>query len=199
MMNNRYFLVSKAVSCEPPLTSSSTAATSTASGSAPRTNWTSDVPAAGPRPRRPFGGHGAAQMSAHDGRSPSRPQFREHAPLDGKTFAELAIRRALEVLDRRRSSQHMQPLCSPEVVEHLHRLSVQEPPGRQAATLQSVHLQLASAPIHPTGYDAAHGAAPQPEAIEFFGRYARDGHSAAFAGRVERRHTRWQVTSLLFA
>ena len=155
------------------------------------------LPVPGTR-HRPLGGRGAAQSSPHDGRSPTRAAMREPAaPRDSSAFAELAIRRALEVVDRRRNPNQLRTFFAPEVVEHLHRLATAgaRRGSRGTAILQTVHLRpVHSGPPHPAAGDSG-----PAEVVEFFGRYARGERSPAFAGRMEQTAGGWRVTSLLFA
>jgi Family of unknown function (DUF6459) len=110
-------------------------------------------------------------------------------------FADAALRRVLEVIDRRRPLAQLRPLLTPSLVDSV--LSVgqtmagsagghpTEPEG--AAVLRRLRLQ-------PAGY-------PDPAtAAEVFGSYSRGERVHAIAGRVERvvavKGPRWLVVAL---
>lgn len=126
-------------------------------------------------------GHGAAVMPA---------AMREVA-----VFADAALRRVLEVIDRRRPLAQLRPLLAPSLVDSV--LSVGRALGGSAgagpaeregaAVLRRLRLQPAG---HPDPVTAA----------EVFGSYSRGNRVHAIACRVERvrvvKQTRWQVVAL---
>ncbi|NLG54876.1 MAG: hypothetical protein GX542_04380 [Rhodococcus sp.] len=183
--HHRGHLLSAAPRCEPPLHGLSD--TAPALGDAP-------TPGTEPpnQPRHPS--YRGASLSPHDGRSPATSPRYRRPPRDGQQFAELAIRRALEVLDRRRSPDHLRALCAPDVIEHVHHLSATRGGGVSTSVPQTLHLQRADSAQDP----AATAAIPEPEVIEFFGTYTHGGRRPAFAGQMARTQGRWQVTSLMF-
>jgi hypothetical protein len=108
-------------------------------------------------------------------------------------FADAALRRVLEVIDRRRPVAQLRPLLAPSLVDSV--LSVGRaavaagcPPGQEgAAVLRRMRLQ-------PVGHSTAENAA------EVFGTYSRGGRIHAIACRVEEvpatNGTRWMVVAL---
>jgi hypothetical protein len=103
----------------------------------------------------------------------------DHPPQTAATqFAEMVLRRVLEVVDRRRPPAQLRPLISPQVLDAVLAL----PPARQAAaaTLRRVRLR----------------AAPDPAAAEVFATFTRGPRVHAIAAKVELRSGRWQLTAL---
>lgn len=99
------------------------------------------------------------------------------------TFADAALRRILEVVDRRRPLTQLRPLLAAGLVDSLLSGAARHGPG--VARLRRVHAQL-------TGPDA--------RAAEVAAQYTRGGHVHAIACRVEQLNTptgpRWQVVAL---
>jgi hypothetical protein len=97
-------------------------------------------------------------------------------------FADAALRRVLEVIDRRRPLAQLRPLLAPSLVDSV--LSVRRAPtgGQGAAVLRRMRLQ-------PVGHPAT--------AAEVFGCYSRADRIHAIACRVEQNaDTRWLVVAL---
>jgi hypothetical protein len=122
-------------------------------------------------PRRPAG-----QQLAGEPPSP-------HARAAGG-FADAALRRVLEVLDRRRPVAQLRPLLAGGLVDSL--LSLAAAQGREsAAVLRRVRVQSCS---------------PSGEAAEVSATYSRGRRVHAIACRVEQVPTpngvRWQVVAL---
>lgn len=102
----------------------------------------------------------------------------EHRPDSGAVpFAELALRRVLEVVDRRRPLAQLRPLMSPPLLDVVVTLS-QSRHGA-AATLRRVRLRA-------TG----------PADAEVFATYTRGRRVRAIAARIEFHSGRWQLTAL---
>lgn len=106
-------------------------------------------------------------------------------------FADAALRRVLEVIDRRRPAAQLRPLLAPSLVDSVVSVGVSAAghlPGREgAAVLRRMRLQ-----------PAGHG---DPDAAaEVFGSYSRGDRIHAIAGRVERvaaaAGARWLVVAL---
>ena len=99
-------------------------------------------------------------------------------------FADAALRRVLEVIDRRRSLAQLRPLLAAGLVDSL-LSTVARHDGHGAARLRRLRVQ-------PVGTD---GSAAEVAAI-----YSRDERSHAIACRVEQVATpsgvRWQVVAL---
>ena len=94
-------------------------------------------------------------------------------------FADAALRRALEVIDRRRPQSQLRPLLAPGLVDSV--LSVGRS-GQGAAVLRRMRLQPVGDP---------------PTAAEVFGCYSRGDRIHAIACRVEQRPgNRWLVVAL---
>ncbi|MEB3982227.1 Rv3235 family protein [Mycobacterium sp. 663a-19] len=141
-----------------------------ASQSVPR-NVAPCRPASRPTPRR------AGPVPRPEATPVLSPSMRQAA-----TFADAALRRVLEVIDRRRPPAQLRPLLAPGLVDTV--LSVgRAPAGRAgAAVLRRTRLQ-------PAGHPAT--------AAEVFGCYSRGDRVHAIACRVERTAgARWLVVAL---
>ncbi len=104
-------------------------------------------------------------------------------------FADAALRRVLEVIDRRRPAAQLRPLLAPSLVDSVGsagRCLTGQAPG-QAAVLRRMRLQAA-------------GHRDPDSAAEVFGSYSRGNRMHAIACRVERvlvgGEPRWQVVAL---
>jgi hypothetical protein len=96
-------------------------------------------------------------------------------------FADAALRRVLEVIDRRRPLAQLRPLLAPSLVDSVGSVG-RAPNGRGAAVLRRMRLQ-------PVGHPAT--------AAEIFGCYSRGDRIHAIACRVEQSaDTRWLVVAL---
>jgi len=99
-------------------------------------------------------------------------------------FADAALRRVLEVIDRRRPAAQLRPMLAPSLVDSV--LSVRRA-GAGAAVLRRMRLQPA-------------GHRDPDTAAEVFGTYSRGDRIHAIACRVERVHDdargRWLVVAL---
>ena len=129
-----------------------------------------------PAPRRPYSGRPTGQHEAAT-TSVLSPSMRQAA-----IFADAALRRVLEVIDRRRPLAQLRSLLAPSLVDSV--LSVgRAPAGREgAAVLRRMRLQ-------PVGHPAT--------AAEVFGCYSRGDRIHAIACRVERSaDTRWLGVAL---
>jgi hypothetical protein len=128
---------------------------------------------AGRAPRRPYSGRPTRQPEA----AVLSPSMRQAA-----IFADAALRRVLEVIDRRRPPAQLRPLLAPSLVDSV--LSVGRALARQegAAVLRRMRLQ-------PVGNPAT--------AAEVFGCYSRGDRIHAIACRVEQMPgNRWLVVAL---
>lgn len=133
-------------------------------------------------------------------RAATGPASNQNAPVTGKVlslsmrqaavFADAALRRVLEVIDRRRPAAQLRPLLTPSLVDSvlsIGRASGQSAESDGAAVLRRIRLQ-------PVGRD-------QPEtAAEVFGTYSRGERIHAIACRVEQSpamsEQRWLVVAL---
>jgi hypothetical protein len=108
-----------------------------------------------------------------------RPAPRPDAePRAGAVFADMALRRVLEVLDRRRPLAHLKPLVAPPLLDTVGTLCRVRYPD--PATLRRVRLHRAG-----------------PSAAEVSATYTRGARGRAVAARVEVvADGRWQVVAL---
>ncbi|MBY0443466.1 MAG: hypothetical protein K2Q25_15255 [Mycobacteriaceae bacterium] len=110
---------------------------------------------------------------------------------EAAVFADAALRRVLEVIDRRRPATALRPLLAPNLVDSVvsasRRSGGYPPSSPEAGVLRRVRLQA-------VGRDNPYVAA------EAFGTYTRGQRSHAVACRVEQLPTpggiRWQVVAL---
>jgi hypothetical protein len=102
-------------------------------------------------------------------------------------FADAALRRVLEVIDRRRSVAQLRPLLAPSLVDSVLSLSRSAAEQAGAAVLRRVGLQ----PVAHRGPETA---------AEVFGSFSRGDRIHAIACRVEQvpagNGTRWLVVAL---
>lgn len=93
-------------------------------------------------------------------------------------FADMALRRVLEVVDRRRPPSQLKSLMSQLLLDAV------------VASTASRHVTTAS--LRRVGLRPA----ASPEAAELFATYTRGARVRAIAGRIELRSGRWQLTAL---
>jgi hypothetical protein len=110
------------------------------------------------------------------------------APLSGPMrqaalFADAAVRRVLEVIDRRRPITQLNGLLAAGLVDSV--LSANRPTGGQqgVAVLRRLRLQAVNGPAGPV-------------AAEVFGSYSRGARMHAIACRIEQQTGRWHVVAL---
>jgi hypothetical protein len=137
-------------------------------------------PTPGPPVRsRPIDGQGTAVTS-----TPLSPQLREAA-----AFADAALRRLLEVIDRRRPAAQLRSVLAPGLVDPVLAAcrSAAGQPG--AAVLRRIRLQAAGGTVADNAPDSA---------AEVFGTFSRGDRIHAIACRVEHLPTsqRWLVVAL---
>ncbi len=107
----------------------------------------------------------------------SRLSAEASPPRAAATFADAALRRVLEVIDRRRPISQLRPLLTPPLLDMVFALSQTTGPGK-AAVLRRVRLR------------------GDPVAAEVFATYTRGERVRAIAGRIEAREGRWRVVAL---
>jgi hypothetical protein len=101
-------------------------------------------------------------------------------------FADAALRRVLEVIDRRRPIAALRPMLTPPLLDMVYTLA-RTPGTDKAAVLRRVRLRTA----------AVDDAEPhQPTAVELFASYTRGQRVRAIAGRIEVNQGRWHVVAL---
>jgi len=122
--------------------------------------------------------------------SPDRPAGRGLPPplQAAAAFADAALRRVLEVLDRRRPSKHLHPLLAAGLADSVLAARPAAVGRRPPATLQRVRVQPA-------------GSGEPATAVEAFGTYRRGRRTHALACRIEsvpgaQNSTGWQIVAL---
>lgn len=103
-----------------------------------------------------------------------------HDPLPPPTavaFADAALRRVLEVIDRRRPIAQLRPLVAPALIDTLTALA--RMPQSATATLQRSRVRMVD-----------------DESGEVFATYTRAQRVRAIAGRIECRDGRWRIVAL---
>lgn len=110
------------------------------------------------------------------------------APMrQAAVFADAALRRVLEVIDRRRPAAQLRPMLTPSLVDSVVALGRTAPGERGAAVVRRMRLQPA-------------GHRDPDTAAEVFGCYSRGDRMHAIACRVEQvpagGATRWLVVAL---
>lgn len=123
--------------------------------------------------------------------APRQPADRMSPALrSAAVFAEAALRRVLEVIDRRRPASQVRPLLAAPLVDSIQSAHRAAAGHQSAAVLRRIRLQAAS------GQDAHWPVA----AAEVFGTYSRGRRIHAIACRVEQlpasNGSQWQVVAL---
>ena len=98
-------------------------------------------------------------------------------PRAAVVFADAALRRVLEVIDRRRPIAQLRPLVAPALIDTVTALT--RMPQTAAATLQRSRLRMVDT-----------------DAGELFATYTRAQRVRAIAGRIECRDGRWRIVAL---
>lgn len=112
---------------------------------------------------------------------PSRTtELANPAPRAAVVFADMALRRVLEVLDRRRPVAHLKPMLAPPLLDTIAALSRLGHGNGSAARLRRMRLHN-----------------PGPRGAEVSATYSRGDRVRAIAARVEPvGDGRWQVVAL---
>ena len=103
--------------------------------------------------------------------------MRARPPHAAVVFADAALRRVLEVIDRRRPVAQLRPLVAPVLIDTV--VALARAPHTATATLRRVRLRMVD-----------------DEAAEVFGSYTRGTRVRAIAARIERHHDRWRIVAL---
>jgi len=107
-----------------------------------------------------------------------RPIVREPRPPHAAVvFADAALRRVLEVADRRRPVAQLRPLVAPALIDSV--IALTRTPHTATATLRRVRLRMVD-----------------DDAAEVFGSFTRGQRVRAIAARVERDRDRWRIVAL---
>lgn len=107
-------------------------------------------------------------------------------PPAAAVFADAALRRVLEVIDRRRPIAALRPMLTPPLLDMVFTLARSAGPAK-AAVLRRVRLRTAA---------VDEGDPRQPMAAEVFATYSRGQRVAAIAGRIEVKEGRWRLVAL---
>jgi uncharacterized protein DUF6459 len=109
---------------------------------------------------------------------PVRPVPRDPLPPPAAVaFADAALRRVLEVVDRRRPIAQLRPQVTPALIDTVTALT--RVPHTAAATLRRVRVRMVDG-----------------EAAEVFATYTRAERVRAIAGRIEHVDDRWRIVAL---
>jgi hypothetical protein len=107
-----------------------------------------------------------------------RPAPRDPLPPRAAVmFADAALRRVLEVADRRRPIAQLRPLVTPALIDTVTALT--RIPQTAAATLRRVRVRMVDG-----------------ESAEMFATYNRGNRIRAIAGRIEQVDDRWRIVAL---
>ncbi len=93
-------------------------------------------------------------------------------------FADAALRRVLEVIDRRRPIAQLRPMLTPRLLDMVFALTRTAGPDK-AAVLRRVRLRTAAV-----------------DSAEVFATYTRGKRVRAIAGRIEAKEGRWRLVAL---
>jgi hypothetical protein len=118
--------------------------------------------------------------------SPSRAASGVAPPPAAATFADAALRRVLEVIDRRRPIAQLRPMLTPPLLDMVFALTRTAGPDK-AAVLRRVRLRTAAVDEQKP-HDTL--------AAEVFATYTRGQRVRAIAGRIEVKEGRWRVVAL---
>jgi Family of unknown function (DUF6459) len=114
-------------------------------------------------------------------RAPAQAVSRESAPpRDAVVFADAALRRVLEVIDRRRPITQLRPVLAPALIDTVTALTRSS--HSAAARLLRVRVRMV---------EGAH-----TTEAEVFGTYTRGPRVHAIAARIARSGDRWRLDAL---
>ncbi len=123
-------------------------------------------------------------------RDPHRAPVREaDPPRTAVTFADAALRRVLEVIDRRRPVAQLRPLLAPALIDTVIELSRSSHVG--AGRSQSVRTVARLCRVRLRMVDGAEGCQ-----AEVFGTYTSGPRVRALAARIELDGERWRIVAL---
>jgi hypothetical protein len=121
------------------------------------------------------------RRTARSLRSVPRPVPRDPLPpRSALVFADAALRRVLEVADRRRPIAQLRPLVAPALIDTV--IGLTRAPQTAVATLRRVRLRMVDG--------------DEENQAEVFGSYTRGPRSLAIAARIELRRGRWRIVAL---
>ena len=126
---------------------------------------------------------------------PHPPVSEVAPPRAAMVFADAALRRVLEVIDRRRPIAQLRPLLAPALIDSviaLTRSTQTEEETGTAATLRRIRLRI----VGGEDLGAPHIRSNETLAVEVFGTYSRGPRVRAIAARVEYTAERWRIVAL---
>lgn len=116
-------------------------------------------------------------------RTPRASPADAEPPRAAMVFADGALRRVLEVVDRRRPAAALKSVLTPNLIDTV-RAHAPGPSAQDAAVLRRLRARTAAT----TDGEAS--------AIEVFGTFTRGRRVHAVAGRIEIRDARWRFVAL---
>jgi hypothetical protein len=119
-------------------------------------------------------------------RRPLRPVDHVAAGPAAAKFTDAALRRVLEVIDRRRPIAQLRPMLTPPLLDMVFTLA-RSAGTERAAVLRRVRLQAMAVDERD---------AHQAVAAEVFATYTRGRRVRAIAGRIEVKDGRWRMVAL---
>jgi Family of unknown function (DUF6459) len=140
----------------------------------PMTDLGGQVPACPPPSPAALHRHTPRRLSAVAPRAVVREPRPPHAAV---VFADAALRRVLEVADRRRPVAQLRPLVAPALIDAV--VALAHTRHTATATLRRVRLRMVD-----------------DDAAEVFASYTRGKRVRAIAARVERHRERWRIVAL---
>lgn len=125
-------------------------------------------------------------------RAPSTTAASESAPPRAAVvFADAALRRVLEIIDRRRPVAQLRPILAPELTDIVVAMTrsshTTRHGGGTAARLQRIRLRMV---------DNSCPAGSGDPAAEVFGTYTRGTRVRALAARIAVRNDRWRIVAI---
>ena len=121
------------------------------------------------------------RRTARSLRSVPRPVPRDPLPpRSALVFADAALRRVLEVADRRRPIAQLRPLVAPALIDTV--IGLTRAPQTAVATLRRVRVRMVDG--------------DEENQAEVFGSYTRGPRSLAIAARIELHRDRWRIVAL---
>ena len=101
-------------------------------------------------------------------------------PRSALVFADAALRRVLEVADRRRPIAQLRPLVAPALIDTV--IGLTRAPQTAVATLRRVRVRMVDG--------------DEENQAEVFGSYTRGPRSLPIAARIELHRDRWRIVAL---
>jgi hypothetical protein len=111
-------------------------------------------------------------------------------PRAAMVFADAALRRVLEVIDRRRPIAQLRPLLAPALIDSV--IAMTRSTQTAAARLRRIRLRM----VDGDDLGAPHIRSNESLAVEVFGTYSRGPRVRAIAARVEYTGERWRIVAL---